>query len=116
MVSRSIRFVKSDGKKQGSSKDYNYEDNHVGRVTITKMTQKFERNLKVPANEQIAKLVIDLVKYRVQAIYHMDTGEISPVVHDYSRDQILGIAKSDDKKIDDPVIQYENECILAMEK
>lgn len=78
------------------------------------MTVKFERDFKVPANEQIAKLVVDMIKYRVQAVYHMNIGEISPIIHDYSRDQILGIAKGDDKKIDDPVIQHENEVILSM--
>lgn len=116
IVSRSVRFIKTEDKKQGSSKDYIYEDNYVKHVKITKMKVKFERNLKVPANEQIAELVIDMVKYRVQAIYHMNAGEISPEVHDYSRDQILGIAKGDDKKIDDPVIQRENEDMLSMEK
>jgi hypothetical protein len=36
----------------------------------------------------------------------MNEGEVSPITKEYSRYQILGIAKSDnDKKIDDPVTQ-----------
>jgi hypothetical protein len=81
------------------------------------MTIKFEKNPKLPANEQIAKLSIDLQKHQVTAWFHMNEGDVSPITKEYSRDQIMGIAKSDnDKKIDDPVTQQENQAILAKEK
>jgi hypothetical protein len=115
VLSRSVRFIPADEKK--STKDYTYMDNYIKDVRITKMTIKFERNPKRPANEQIAKLSIDLQKYQVTAWFQMNEGEISPITKEYSRDQIMGIAKSDnDKKIDDPVTQQENQSILTMEK
>jgi hypothetical protein len=47
----------------------------------------------------------------------MNDGEVSPITKEYSRDQIMGIAKSDnDKKIDDPATQQENQAILVKEK
>lgn len=115
VLSRSIRFIPADDKK--STKDYTYVDNYIRDVRIVKMTVKFEKNPRRPANEQIAKLSIDLQKYQVTAWFHMNEGEISPVSKVYSRDQIMGITKSDnDKKVDDPVTQQENQAILTMEK
>lgn len=120
-MSRSIRFILADDKK--STKDYVYTDNYMKdvvvskdllmskdskesykelnkevrptEVRITKMTIKYEKNPKKPANEQIAKLSIDLQKYQITASFHMNEGEISPITKVYSRDQIMGISKSD---------------------
>ena len=59
VVYRSVRF---ESKKEISHKDCGFVDNHIGNVVITKMTQKFEKNQNKVANEQIAKMIIDLIK------------------------------------------------------
>lgn len=61
---------------------------------------------------------MDFVKDKVTVFYHMDEGEIEPIKREYSRDQIQGFGKIDtnDKKIDDPLIEQENQKLLAMEK
>lgn len=71
VYSRSVRFVEGDSR-QRSSKDYVYVDNYVREVRITKMSIKFEKNPRVPANEQIAKLSIDLLKNQIRAEFHMN--------------------------------------------
>ena len=48
----------------------------------------------------------------------MEDGEIEPLKKEYPRDQILGFGKIDtnDKKVDDPIVEQENQKLLAMEK
>jgi hypothetical protein len=83
------------------------------------MTQKFEKNPGLPANEQIAKMIMDLIKQKVQVYFHMNEGEINPMYKEFMRESMLGFAKlnegSGDKK-DDPLIQQENQKMLSMEK
>lgn len=59
VVYRSVRF---ESKKEISHKDCAFADNHIGNVVITKMTQKFDKDQNKIANEQIAKMIIDLIK------------------------------------------------------
>lgn len=81
------------------------------------MTIKFDRDPKKPAKQQIAKLLIDLQKYHVTVWFHMEEGDISPQSREYSHDQIMGIIKNDSnqKKVDDPIVQQEHQKIRAME-
>ncbi len=116
VIYRSVRF---DPYRKASNKDYTFQDNHMGDVVVTKMTQKFEKDLKFPPNEQIAKMIIDLIKNKVMVYYHMNEGEISPAYKEYPR-ELLGFPKSDssgsDKKADDPIAQQQNQKMLGMEK
>ncbi|KAL4445104.1 hypothetical protein ABPG74_018832 [Tetrahymena malaccensis] len=119
VIYRSIRF---DNRRAPSSQnnDKVFQDNHVGDVQITKMTQKFEKNPHQPANEQIQKMVIDLIKDKVIVYYHMNDGEITPIVKIYPRDSMHGFAKLNepggDNKIDDPLVQLENTKMVNLEK
>ena len=45
-----------------TAKNSYYDDNHVGRVEIQKMSRQFEKNPKELAKEQIAKMTVDFVK------------------------------------------------------
>lgn len=116
VIYRSVRF---DPNRKPSNKDYTFQDNHMGDVVVTKMTQKFEKDLKFPPNEQIAKMIIDLLKNKVMVYYHMNEGEISPAYKEYPR-ELLGFPKNDssgsDKKTDDPIAQQQNQKMLGMEK
>lgn len=116
VIYRSVRF---DPKRKATTKDYTFPDNHMGDVFVTKMTQKFEKDEKFPANEQIAKMIIDLIKNKVMVYYHMNQGEISPLYKEYPR-ELLGFPKnessSSDKKADDPIAQQQNQKMLGMEK
>ena len=115
VVYRSVRF---DPNRKASNKDYTFQDNHMGDVVVTKMTQKFEKDLKFPPNEQIAKMIIDLIKNKVMVYYHMNEGEISPAYKEYPRDHLSFQNKdsSSDKKADDPIAQQQNQKMLGMEK
>lgn len=55
-----------------TAKNSYYDDNHVGKVCIQKMSRQFEKNVKEPAKEQIAKITVDFVKEKVIVVYHMD--------------------------------------------
>ena len=65
IILRSCTFSKEskdDQEKIPTSKNYNYTDNHVGRVTILKMTQRFEKDEKKRPHEQISKFSVDFIK------------------------------------------------------
>lgn len=61
-------------EKNTSSKNYTYMDQHIKKVVILKITQKFEKDEKKPPHEQIAKFSVDFVKDKVTVFYHMDEG------------------------------------------
>jgi uracil DNA glycosylase len=61
-----------------STRDYSYSDNHVGAVVIVKLTQKFEKNPMVPAQEQIFKMVVNIPEKKIKVIYHMEKGQMYP--------------------------------------
>jgi len=76
VVSRTVTFVKDKAESVNTAKNYFYDDNHIGKVKILKMSQQWERNKLLPAKEQIAKMSIDFEKEKVSVFYHMDEGEI----------------------------------------
>jgi len=114
VIYRSIRF---EPRENPNTRDYSYVDNHVGTVVITKLTQKFERNPHYPANEQIAKMVVNIPKM-VRIIYHLEEGQIYPLIKEIPREAIQGQAKlSDgDKKMQDSQEQREHKKVHDLEK
>jgi hypothetical protein len=121
IVLRSCTFTryKEGTEKMSATKNYTYNDYHIGMVVILKITEKFEKDVKVgrrPPHEQIAKFSVDFVKDKVTVFYHMEDGEIEPIKRQYSRDQVQGFGKIDssDKKVDDPLIEQEHQKLLAM--
>ena len=38
-------------------------------------------------------MVIDLLKKNVKVIYHMNDGEITPIIQNFDREQMYGFAK-----------------------
>lgn len=58
-MSRTVAFVKDKPDAVNTAKNYFYDDNHVNKVKILKMTQQWERNKQVAAKEQIAKMNVD---------------------------------------------------------
>ena len=115
VIYRSVRYE----KREFSHRDLVYNDNNVDTVVIVKMTQKFEKNQFLPPNEQMAKMVIDLSKQIIQIYYHMNDGDIAPIVVEYQRENIVGMGKMNDsgeKKLEDPRVQQEHQKIFTMEK
>lgn len=70
IINRSVTFVKDKLGNENSAKYY--EDNHVGKVRILKMSQMWERSKLQPAKEQIAKMTVDFEKEKVIIYYHME--------------------------------------------
>ena len=113
---RSIRYSKGG---EASHKNYSFQDNNVGDVIITKMTQKMSLNPNQPPESQFAKMVVDFQKQTVTITYHLAKGQISPLVKIYSREIAYGInnkLNDQDKKIDDPLMNQEYMVIMALEK
>lgn len=57
-------------------------------------------------------MVFDFIKKKVIIYYHMNEGDIHPIIKDYNRENIFGFAKSNDNnglggenKTDDPLLQ-----------
>lgn len=71
LITQSVTFKKTSKDKMNTAKNSYYDDNHVGRVEIQKMSRQFEKNPKEPAKEQIAKMTVDFVKEKVLVFYHM---------------------------------------------
>lgn len=46
MVSQSVTFSKTEKDKVNTAKNSFYDDNHVGKVCIHKMSRQFEKNPK----------------------------------------------------------------------
>ena len=46
LISQSVTFVKTDKDKVNTAKNSYYDDNHVGKVCIQKMSRMFEKNIK----------------------------------------------------------------------
>jgi hypothetical protein len=49
LVTQSVSFVKTEADKVNSTKNYYYDDNHVGKVCIQKMSRQFEKSPKEQA-------------------------------------------------------------------
>jgi len=76
VISRTVTYVKDKPESVNTAKNYFYDDNHVGKVRILKMTQQWEKTKLLPAKDQIAKMTVDFEKEKVIVYYHMDEGEI----------------------------------------
>ena len=78
IILRSCTFTKAKDEieKLSGNKNYMYNDNHVGKVCILKMTQRFEKDEKKRPHDQISKFTVDFIKERVTVFYHMEEGEI----------------------------------------
>ena len=74
IISRSVTFARDESEKVNTAKKYLYDDNHVGKVCIQKMTQKFSKKKNVAASDQISKMTVDFLKEKVIVLYHMDEG------------------------------------------
>ena len=117
VISRSVTFVKDKPDAVNTAKNYFYDDNHVNKVKILKMSQQWQRNKQVAAKEQIAKMLVDFEKQKVTVYYQMDEGQIEPIKKEYPRDKILGYGKIDaSEKKDDSLIQQEHQNLLSKEK
>lgn len=44
LISQSVTFVKTEKDKMNTAKNSFYDDNHVGKVCILKMSRQFEKN------------------------------------------------------------------------
>ena len=76
IVSRTVSFAKDKPDSVNTAKNYFYDDNHVGKVRILKMSQQWECSKLLAAKEQIAKMTADFEKEKVIVYYHMEEGEI----------------------------------------
>ena len=76
IIMRSCTFskLKDDVEKISANKNYTFTDNHVSKVCIQKMTQRFEKDEKKPAHEQISKFSVDFLREKVTVLYHMEEG------------------------------------------
>ena len=120
MTYRSVRFEQNKGSTNAFDQ-YEFRDSHVGeqKVAITKMSLKFECNRHKPANEQIARMIIDLKKNRISMVYHMAEGEIAPFYDMQYREHITGqatISDNAEKKVENPEEQIRHQKIYTMEK
>jgi hypothetical protein len=122
VIYRSIRF--RPGKNH--EEIYWMKDNHIGEVTIVKMTQKFEKNPYIPAMEQIAKMVVNISSDHDQnniiITYHLEEGQIYPLIAEHKRDDIKQGKLETDKRSQDTEEQrmfkkihdYEKDCYTNM--
>jgi len=111
---RSIRFKKGEETRN----NFPFKDNHIGNVVITKLTQKFDKNPSIRPSEQPAKMVVNIEKNYVKVYYHMEEGQIAPLIAEYPRDQIQVHAKLNEgeKKIQDAKKQLEYKRVHDLEK
>jgi len=79
-------------QKQLTVTDMHYDKDCV----ILKMTQKFELDPERPAEEQIRKTEINLVKNKIFVYYHYKQGEIVAPMKMYRREDISAQAKLGD--------------------
>ncbi len=114
VVYRSIRFEKGEENRS----NFPFKDNHVGNVIITKLTQRFDKNPSIRPSEQPAKMVVNIKKNYVKVYYHMEEGQIAPLIAEYPRDQIQVHAKLNEgeKKIHDAKKQLEYKRVHDLEK
>jgi len=114
VIYRSIRFKKGEETRN----NFPFKDNHIGAVVITKLTQKFAKNPSIRASEQPAKMVVNIEKNYVKVYYHMEEGQIAPLVAEYPRDQIQVHAKLNEgeKKTHDAKKQLEFKRVHDLEK
>ena len=116
LIYSSVRF---EEKQNESLKNiYCYKDRFVGDVVISKMVEKYSKRNDKPANDQIAKLLIDMKRNKVKIWYHIENHEIAPVVYEVSRDRFTNINSGFNMNSDkaEPHVFQKNQRIYAMEK
>ena len=97
LVYCSVRFEEKRKATENRRRNvYNYQDNHMGTVVILKMVQKFERKGSKNANEEVRKIIVDLVRNRVRIEYHLDEMQIAPVVREFEREELLSVTGGND--------------------
>ena len=113
----SVRFEEKNKAMENRRRNvYNYQDNHMGTVIILKMVQKFERKRTNRANEEVKKIIVDLVRNRVTMEYHLDKMQIAPVVKEFEREELLSvtggndIGEEDNERLMQEVYAMEKKC------
>lgn len=97
LVYCSVRFREKSMVDDAQNKEpYTYHDNHIGPVVVLKMVQKFEKRGKRHANEEVRKIIVDLVRNRVRVEYHLDSMQIAPVVREFEREKIISVTGGND--------------------
>ena len=82
--------------KERKEKDLTLKDNHHlnnqhgGESVIYKMTQKFDLDPSLPAEEQIRKTEFNLMKSRVFIYKHYKSGRITTGSETFIRDELIG--------------------------
>lgn len=101
---------------------YKVDTSFRNKGHIVKMQQRFEKNPRKDGHEQIAKIVIDLnpKKDRITVWYHLNEGEIAPIIKEYKRAALQGVlnnaADGNDNAMDTPEEQARKTKIYNMEK
>lgn len=119
VVYRSVRFVPMT-KSATLDQSTFYDSNVKSECLILKLTQKFEKNDSLPANEQIAKMVADMdpKKNRITIHYHMNEGDILPITKVFPRQSMSGLAfgENSEKKEEKYEDQKKLHAIYSMER
>ena len=93
LIYQSVRFEAEAEKSDPDA--YYFEDSNVGQARIIKMVQKFERKPSLPANQQISKLRIDLLRNRITIDYHLEHDQISPKTDVINREMLISTSQKD---------------------
>lgn len=81
---RSVSFIP---KGDEDTRDFTMDDNHCGKVIITKMVEKFDLDPKAPANKQFKKVVFKFTGDRqIYQYFHYPVGSITNVPKCFARD------------------------------
>lgn len=116
LIYRSVTF---DPDRNIDPQSLKLKENHLNEdVVITKMTQKFELDHSLPADNQIKKTEFNLDKKRVFIYYHYKDGKITAGYKEFFRDDLIGQSKMsdmNDKEQEETQLQQTQKKILEME-
>lgn len=82
------------------------------------MTQKFDLDPNAPAETQIKKTEFNLDKKMIYIYYHYKKGKITADYKEFSRDELIGQAKTGDmneKDVEETQLQQTQKKIIDME-
>jgi hypothetical protein len=112
----SVRFEEKKKADMNGRRDvYSYLDNHLGKVVVSKMVQKFERRGKQNPNDEVRKIIVDLIRNKVIVEYHLENQQIAPLVKEFEREEILGVTGGNDSGEDKDRIRLMQE-VYGLEK
>ena len=116
LIYSSVRFEEKENESINNI--YCYTDRFVGDVVITKMVEKYQKVENKPANEQIAKIIIDMKRNKIKIWYHIEKHEIAPLIYEISRDQFTNINSGFNMNSNksEPSVFKKNQKIYIMEK